>query len=104
MRVLLDESLPIELAAELAGTTVGERGWLGLSNGDLLQRAAEAGFDVFVTADQSLPYQQNLAGADVAVVVLRARTNRIQDLLLPLPDLRRALEAVRPGQVMRVGG
>jgi hypothetical protein len=104
VRVLLDESLPIELAVELAGTTVAARGWSGLTNGELLRRATEAGFDVFVTADQSLPHQQNLEGAAIAVVVVRARTNRIQDLLPLLPDLRRALEEVGPGQVLRVGG
>ncbi len=65
MRVLLDECLPRRLKADLAGheaTTVPEAGWAGTKNGDLLQLAA-ARFDAFVTIDQGLAFQQNLAGA-----------------------------------------
>ena len=63
MRILLDESLPHELRDDLPGhavKTVTEAGWTGVRNGELLRRAAES-FDVFVTADQNLQYQQNLA-------------------------------------------
>lgn len=89
MRILLDESLPGELKAELPGhdaRTVQEAGWSGLSNGELLARAAGK-FDVFVTADQNLQYQQNLSALPVAVVVLVARSNRMQDLRPLLPEL-----------------
>jgi len=63
MRILLDESLPRRLKTEFVGhevATVAERGWSGVKNGELLTLAAER-FDVFVTADQNLQYQQNLA-------------------------------------------
>jgi predicted nuclease of predicted toxin-antitoxin system len=63
MRILLDEQLPRQLAREFHGhdvLTVQQRGWVGLGNGELLQRAAADGFEVFVTADQNLQFQQNL--------------------------------------------
>lgn len=91
MRVLLDESLPRTLVRHLSSVvaaTVYDHGWSGLKNGELLQRASES-FDVFLTADQNLPYQQNLAGHGVRVVVLAAVTNRVPDLV---PLLGRALE------------
>jgi hypothetical protein len=74
MRILLDESLPIELRSEIPGHIVRyvrELGWSGLKNGELLARAAPL-FDVFLTADQNLEYQQNLDTLPIAVVVLVA--------------------------------
>ena len=91
MRVLLDESLPRTLAEHLSSVaveTVYARGWSGLRNGELLRRAAES-FDVFLTADQNLPYQQNLTGHSIRVVVLAAVSNRVVDLV---PLLDRAME------------
>lgn len=79
MQALLDESLPRGLARHLTGLdveTVFDRGWSGLKNGDLLGRAASH-FEVFITADQNLRYQQNLAGFDIGVVVLAARSKGI---------------------------
>jgi len=73
MLVIFDHSTPAPLAAFLAGHTVTEardRGWDTLSNGDLLAEAERAGFDVLLTADQSIRYQQNLAGRQIALVVL----------------------------------
>src|SRR5689334_12709486 len=64
VRVLLDEQLPRQLAREFPShevRTVQQQGWAGLKNGELLRRAAEAGFEVFVTTDQNLEFQQNLA-------------------------------------------
>lgn len=64
MRVLLDEQIPRHLARELRGhdvSTVQQKGWAGLKNGELLRMAADAGFDVFVTADRNLEFQQNLS-------------------------------------------
>jgi len=66
VRVLLDEQLPRRLARELTGhqvRTVHQQGWAGLKNGELLRRAAREGFEVFVTADQNLEFQQNLSGS-----------------------------------------
>ncbi len=101
MRVLLDESLPRRLARSIEDhdvETVIDRGWQGLKNGALLTRAAEH-FDVFLTADQNLRYQQNLRGFDIGVVVLQAVSNRLHDLIPLLPEASAACDEVRPGEV-----
>lgn len=105
MRVLLDEQLPRQLAPYLVGhdaVTVHQQGWAGLKNGDLLKAAETAGFQVFITADQQLPYQQNLASSALFVVVLVAASNAIEDLLPAVPDALVAMAAPRAGQVLRV--
>jgi hypothetical protein len=106
VRVLIDESLPQELTAELGlpeVRTVAEQGWSGLKNGALLRRAETAGFNVFLTADQNLAYQQNLSAYSVAVIVLKARRNRIEDLKPLVPGIHQALSLIAPGQVIRLG-
>jgi hypothetical protein len=105
VRVLLDESLPVDLAAELPGhdvATVRSQAWTGLLNGELLRRARGA-FDVFITMDQSLPHQQNLAVSQIAVVLIRARSNRLSDLRPVIPQLLAAIAVAKPGEVQRVG-
>jgi len=75
MRVLFDNGTPRGVAAGLHEHTVEEareRGWDTLRNGELLDAAEAAGFDVFVTTDRNIPYQQNLTGREIAVVVLIA--------------------------------
>ncbi|MGH8866196.1 MAG: hypothetical protein ACREVZ_16395 [Burkholderiales bacterium] len=106
MRILLDESLPQELRNELPEhtvVTVGEGGWSGLTNGELLLQAADR-FDVFVTADQNLQFQQNLSKLPIAVLVLVAVSNRIELLRPLIPGLRSALNALQPRMFVRVGG
>ena len=106
MRVLLDEQLPRRLARELTRhdvATVQEQGWTGLKNGELLQRAADAGFEIFLTADQNLQFQQNLAGARLAVVVLVAKSIRLSDLLPLVPSTLEAIAKGRAGDIIRVG-
>ena len=105
MRILLDESLPVELRDELPdhdARTVQAMGWSGLKNGELLARAADS-FDVLFTADQNLPHQQNIRKLPIAVVVLAARSNRIQDLRPLIPELRSALSSLRPRSLVKVG-
>ncbi len=105
MRVLLDESLPRQLAPELVGhetSTVAQQRWQGLKNGRLLARAEADGFDALVTADQNIEYQQNLEGVGVGIIVLAALTNRIEDLLPLVPALLEALSTVRAGEVLTV--
>jgi rRNA-processing protein FCF1 len=104
-RILVDESLPVELAEELRlpdVKTVRALGWSGLKNGALIQRAISSGFSVFLTADQSLGYQQNIASLEIAVIVLRGR-NRIQDLRPLIPAIHSTLSVISPGQLMRLG-
>jgi hypothetical protein len=105
LRALLDESLPRTLARQfktLDVETVYDRGWAGLKNGALL-RAAAGSFEIFLTADQNLRYQQNLRGSPLGVVVLAGRTNRVVDLLPLIPDAENAAAQVRPGEVRVVG-
>ncbi|MEX2588379.1 MAG: hypothetical protein WD602_10375 [Actinomycetota bacterium] len=78
MRILLDESTPRGLRAFFPGDvveTVPEKGWASVKNGELLSLAVENGYDVFITPDQALDSQQNLASYDVAVVVLPLARN-----------------------------
>ena len=104
MRVLLDECVPRKLRDELPGhevKTIAEMKWTGTKNGALLQLAA-AQFDVLVTVDQGIPYQQNLAGITLALVIIVARSNDIKDLRPRMPEVLRALAAIQAGQVVRV--
>lgn len=105
MRVLLDESLPRPLAALLVGheaRTVAQVGWRGLENGTLLSQAAES-FEVVLTADQSIEFQQNLEALPVAVVVLVAESNRIESLAPLVPKILETLESLQPKTLVRVG-
>jgi predicted nuclease of predicted toxin-antitoxin system len=105
LRVLVDESLPRQIAAELAGhdaTTVRAQKWSGLRNGVLLRAAAGAGFEVILTADHSIRHQQNVAAMPIAVVVIRLVRNRMSDLRPLLPAILAAIETIPPGQVAEV--
>jgi len=104
MKLLLDESLPRDLRLHLPGhevVTVPQRGWAARQNGELLELAAPE-FDAFVTADQSLEHQQNVASLPIAVVVLVAPSNRLADLLPLIPNLLRALARLEPRKLLRV--
>ena len=105
MRILLDENLPRKLAGQFAGHhcgSVAESGWSGKKNGELLA-LADLHFDVLLTLDKSLSYQQSLQSKRIAVLIVRARSNRIQDLLPVIPECLAALEIIQPRQVIRVG-
>lgn len=105
MRVLLDEHLPRPLADALVGhevRTVDQQGWKGLTNGELLRRTAEEGFEVFVTADHNLEFQQNLTNSTLGLVVLQARSNDFDDLRPLVPATLQAIESVQAGQVIHV--
>jgi hypothetical protein len=72
-RVLLDEGEPIGVRWLVAGFAVdaaAERGWAGLKNGGLIEAAEQAGYDVIITADQNIGYQQNMTGGRLALIVL----------------------------------
>lgn len=102
MKVLLDENVPHRLRPLLTGhecETVKYRGWSSVRNGELLALAADAGFDAFVTKDTNLPYQQDVANLPLAVVVLKAPTNRFVDIRPLLPALLKALEVLAPNAV-----
>lgn len=106
MRVLLDECVPRKLRRELSEhevLTVTERGWSGVKNGKLLA-LAEAEFEVLLTVDQNLKYQQNLKALNIGVILLAAGNNRLKTLLPLMPEVREALENIKRGDFIRLGG
>mgnify|MGYP001606492149 CR=1 FL=1 len=106
MRVLLDECLPRRLKAELPDhevRTAQEEGWFGKKNGALLQVAAGR-FDVLLTVDRNIAFQQNLRGLSIEVLASVVSSNRLVDIRPLMVQVRQALPKVRAGQVLRVGG
>ena len=103
MRILLDECLPKDLARQLSGQTVKtvqQAGWASISNGRLLRLIAESGeFEVFLTVDKRLPQQNKTAGLPFAIVLLRAKSNRMKDIFCFAPEILRRASEFRPGQV-----
>ena len=105
MKVLLDECVPRKFKESLPGhecSTVPEVGFAGKKNGELLALAEGAGFQVFLTVDRGIEYQQNLQPRTIAVVVLRTRSSQSAELLWHVPDLLQALESIEPGQFRRM--
>ncbi len=104
--MLLDECVDRRLAGDIVGhdvKTVPEAGWAAFSNGDLLVRAQQE-FDAFVTVDRNLPFQRDLSRFSVAVIVLRAPSNRVTDLRSLIPQLLVALPVAKHGAVTWIGG
>jgi predicted nuclease of predicted toxin-antitoxin system len=104
MRILLDEDLPRRLCALLVGhdaTTVTRSGWAGVKNGKLLALAA-SNFDVFLTMDQNLEYQQNMATLPIAVLVVCAVSNRMEHLTALVPIILREINCIQPRSLRRI--
>jgi predicted nuclease of predicted toxin-antitoxin system len=107
MRILVEECAPRALKKHLMKhghvcRTVQEAGWSGKENDELL-RLAKADFDVLVTVDTNLRYQQNLSGRRIAIVVLRSSSNRLEHLRQYFPACVTAIENVKPGETAQVG-
>jgi len=105
VRILLDEQLPRQLARHLPGhfvRTVQQEAWAGLKNGVLLSKAEAADFDVLLTGDQSIEYQQNMSKRRIGIVVLVAPSNALEDLLPLVPNALIALTGAQPGKIVRV--
>ena len=107
MRLLFDECVSRLFKAGFAVHghecfTVPEVGLAGKKNGELLA-LAEGKFDVFVTIDKNIRYQQNLSGRKIAILIIRARSSEIDDLLPELPACIVALDSIQPGQVVQIG-
>ncbi len=103
-RVLLDECLPKKLKREFPDHLVAmvqEMGWSGKKNGELM-KLAHGQFDVFITGDQNLQYQQNLAYADVGVIVLVAVNNRLDTLKPLVPQVNLILPTINAGEVVEI--
>jgi hypothetical protein len=104
VNVLLDECIDRRLAKNLKGhsvKTVPQMGWATIKNGRLLA-LAEKDFDVFVTVDRNLSFQQHIPKFKIAVLVVRARSNRIEDLVPFVPRILSALPKCKSGRVTTV--
>ncbi len=100
MKLLLDECVDQRLRADLHEhevKTVADMGWSNFKDGELLH-AAQHQFDTLITVDRNLPYQQHLPKFNIAVVILRARTNRLTDLRPLVPLLLAALPTAPAGE------
>jgi hypothetical protein len=105
VKVFLDECVDWRLARDIVGhdvKTARQMGWTTIKNGTLLKLASEY-FDVFVTVDRNLSFQQNLDSFSIAVVVLQAKTNRLADLRPLVPSLLAAIESALPGATGFIG-
>ncbi len=105
MKVLVDECVDWRLSRDIVGhdvKTARQMGWSTIRNGELLGLATKE-FDVFVTVDRNLSFQQNLPAFAIAVIVLRARSNRLSDLRPLVPELLASIPTAKPGTVTYVG-
>ena len=100
MRVLLDENLDWRLSRSLLGHevhSIPRIGWSGIKNGALLSRAQAEGFEVLITMDGSLSFQQNIPRFRLALIVLKAPSNRLADTQPLMPAVLAALPQIQPG-------
>jgi predicted nuclease of predicted toxin-antitoxin system len=105
LKILLDECLPLDFRHNFPGHDTHTAQWAGLKskkNGDLLRAAELAGYDVLLTVDQGLPYQQNLSVRKLAVISIRSKTNQLEDLLPFVDAIVEALKIICPSQVIRI--
>ena len=105
MRVLLDECVPRALRDDMPGhevRTVAEVGWAGVKNGELMRLAAGQ-FDILLTVDRGVEYQQNFEGVLIAVIILHAPNNDVALLRPLMPAVLAAMPHTRPGVVTHIG-
>ncbi len=106
MRILIDECVDERLRNSLPGHdchTARYAGLAGLKNGDLLVAAEAAGFDVLLTVDLGIAYEQSLKSRKIAIIVLHAKSNRLKDLLPLIPAALVRLESIKPGETVPIG-
>jgi len=105
VKVLLDAMMPEELGPKLGEHQVlhvAELGWRHLANGELLSEGERAGFHALITKDTNMPYQQNMRGRAISLVIVRPRSQDVEDLLALAPNLLKALATLKPGAVIPV--
>jgi len=103
-RILLDEGVPVGVRSHLQGftaDTAAEVGWAGLVNGTLIAAAEQAGYEIMVTCDQNIRYQQNLARRQIALVVLE--TNHWVTIRAAVSTVTAAMNSAQPGSNVSVG-
>ena len=103
MRILFDQGTPVPLRQSLADhsvDTVFERGWSTVQNGELLEASEQEGYQLLITTDQNLKYQQNLSDRPLAIIVLLSTSwPRIQ---LKVDDIQAAVDAIASGGYMEI--
>ena len=107
MRILIDECIDEQFRSSLPGhdcQTARYAGLAGLKNSDLLTAAEAKKFDVFLTVDQGIEYQQNLEGRKIAIIIFRTKSNRLKDLLPLVSICLEHVESIQPGQIVRIHG
>jgi hypothetical protein len=107
MRILIDECVDERFRNYLTGhdcQTARYAGLAGLENGELLSAAEAAKFDVLLTVDQGIEYQQNLRDRRIAIIIFRGKSNRLKDLLILLPDCLAQFKTIQPGQIVKIAG
>ena len=105
MKILIDECLPRRLVRDLhqySVTTVPRHGWAGKKDSELI-KLAELEFDVFITLDSNLIFQQNLEIINISVIVLHAVNSRYETLIPLIPGILKAIETAQPGKTTAVG-
>ncbi len=106
MKILLGECLPRRFKDRFAShdcQTVPEAMLAGEKNGELLAIAERQGFEIFLTIDRGFEYEQNLTGRKIAVVIFRAKSNRLADLTPLVVACLAQMRSLRPGQIARIG-
>ena len=103
MRILFDHNTPRPLRRYLTGhavDTADEMGWAAIRNGNLLDNAEREGYEIVISADQNMRYQQNFEHRRIAMVVLLS--NRWSDVQMRIEDILAALEGIQPGELREV--
>jgi predicted nuclease of predicted toxin-antitoxin system len=106
LRILLDENMPRKLitllgADDIEAQTIGQRGWKGKQDGELL-RAAQDEFDVFITIDQGIPHQQNISRLRIGIILLEARSNRYADVAPLMEEVNDKIRQITDGKLITV--
>jgi predicted nuclease of predicted toxin-antitoxin system len=105
MKLLLDECLPLDFRHSFPNHESHTAQWAGLkgkANGELLRAAELAGYDVLLTLDQGIPYQQHVAGLKMGIITMRSATSQIKDLLPLVDAILEVLPSIQPGQIVSI--
>ena len=106
MKVLLDECIPRKFKRSLSGhecRTVPEAGFAGKTNGEMISLAERSGFEVLLTVDKGLAHEPNMAGRKIAIIIVRAKSKRLADLLPHADACSAYISRARHGQIVRIG-
>jgi uncharacterized RmlC-like cupin family protein len=106
MKVLMDECLPLDFRHSFPGHEMHSAQWAGLKgkkNGELLCAAEGAQYEVFLTVDQGIPHQQNLSQRQISIILVRSRTNQIEDLIPLVDAISQALSRIQPSEILSIG-